>query len=323
MLQKIIETIKPYLDDVNVYINQILDTDISLLNSVEKHIFNSDGKRIRPVLHILSGLVCGQIKHDNIIVASTTEFIHTATLLHDDVIDDSPTRRGKPTVNNLWGNELSVMVGDYFYTQSMNSLLEVSNIEILRLFSDATQRMTEGEIIQHDNLGNIDLRYDEYIDIIRRKTAILFSVCCGSAAVLADFTPEKIKQWIDYGLNLGLAFQLIDDLLDYRGQQKQTGKSVFCDLREKKVTYPLLYVLRSATSTERRMVNDILIKEEKTDDDIEKVVELIEAKNGFQETLTLAEEYCKKALDSLKDFSSQPHFALLETLTHYTTLRSK
>jgi len=323
MIDQIFSDVRPYLEQVNDYIDQKLRTTISLLEKVEKHIFHSNGKRIRPILHILTALVCGDIRPQNIIVASTSEFIHTATLLHDDVIDDSSTRRGKPTVNNVWGNELSVMVGDYFYTQSMNSLLEIDNVEIVRIFSLATQKMTEGEIIQHENLNNLDLTFDNYLEIIRRKTAVLFSACCEAAGILANLSQAESRQWGLFGEYLGISFQLIDDLLDYKGKQLETGKMTFCDFREKKVTLPLLHTLGECNNTERDRVAAIIARDELDEKDTAFIFKLIEDKRGFQVTLDLAQQYTDKALTHLQKYSAAAYFTHLKHLTEYITNRSK
>ncbi|MBN2381463.1 polyprenyl synthetase family protein [bacterium] len=323
VLNEILSIIKPYLDQVDTYIEQKLKTDIALLNRVERHIFHSNGKRIRPVLHLLSGLVCGEIRPANIVIAATAEFIHTATLLHDDVIDDSPTRRGKPTVNNLWGNELSVMVGDFFYTQSMNTLLEVGDLNIVRIFSLATQKMTEGEVIQHENLRNLDLHYSDYLEIIRRKTAVLFSVCCESAAVMAGLSLAQSEEWALFGEHLGISFQLIDDLLDYRGKQHETGKLTFCDFREKKVTMPLLHTLRGCSAEERARVGSIMDQDELALSDMEYITTLIGDKGGFQATLDQAQDYSDRALQHLEKYNPARYCPYLKNLTEYIIQRSK
>jgi octaprenyl-diphosphate synthase len=323
MLQQIITTFRPYLDQVDRYIEGKLSTDIPLLDSVERHVMASNGKRIRPVLHLLSCLVCGEVTQANIIVAAISEFIHTATLLHDDVIDNSTTRRGKPTVNNLWGNELSVMVGDYFYTLSINSLIEAGNIEVLRIFSGATQAMTEGEIIQRENMGNTQLAFDEYLDIIRRKTAVLFSACCRSAAVIAGYDQDEANRWGTFGENLGIAFQLIDDLLDYTGSQVSTGKQQFTDLNECKLTMPLLHAIARANSEEVAEIRTILQNPVKSDADMAAVLRYVSRSGGIDATRELAATYCRNAVANLVTFSESPHYQLIGILANYILQRSR
>lgn len=321
MIQKFIEELAPYLNQVGNYINEKLNTDIKLLKKVENHIVETNGKRIRPILHILTSLVCSEISHTNIIVASISEFIHTATLLHDDVIDNSTKRRGKPTVNNLWGNELSVMVGDFFYTLSINSLIELNNSDVLKIFSRATQSMTEGEIIQHENERNTHILSEQYFDIINRKTAVLFSACCESAAILASLSKEKIKNLSQFGINLGIAFQLVDDLLDYRGNQEKTGKTVYNDIFENKVTYPLIYALSKGSAQEKNRIKSIFNSDDKNSEEVQFIVDYIEEKNGFQATVEKAINYQNDAIGNLKSFQGSVYYQMLVELSEYITHR--
>ncbi|MFC1848998.1 polyprenyl synthetase family protein [candidate division CSSED10-310 bacterium] len=321
MLAELIKNLEPYLEQVNQYISEKLNTDIQLLQLVENHILHSNGKRIRPVLHILASLICGPVKQANIIVASTSEFIHTATLLHDDVIDNSATRRGKPTVNNLWGNELSVMVGDFFYTQSMNSLLEIGNLTVVQIFSTATQMMTEGEIIQHENMGNIDIQLDDYLNIIYRKTAVLFSACCESAAVLADFPAERIRNWAQFGKNLGIAFQLIDDLLDYNGVEAVTGKPGFNDLMENKLTMPLIHAIKNGTKQDLKKIQAILQADQKNEEHVKFVADFVEAQGGLTATNALALEYQERAVANLDSFQQTDFYESMISLAEYIVHR--
>lgn len=322
-LMELFVDIMPYLDQVNDFIDRKVRTNIELLNTVEEHIFRANGKRIRPVLHLLASLICGEITHSNIVVAAASEIIHTATLLHDDVIDNSATRRGKRTVNDIWGNELSVMVGDYFYSLSMNSLINVGRLDVVSIFSQATQLMSEGEIIQHANLKNINLTDEQYIDVIRRKTAVLFSACCHTAAVLANLPEDLTEAWINFGNFLGISFQLIDDLLDYTGGEKITGKTPYNDLYENKMTMPLLHAIKSMTDAEKEFITAVFDTHDKNEADIERIVRIVKENNGIDFTRKLAWEYEELAIAQLSPFRDSPFYETMVKLARYIIERKR
>ena len=210
-----------------------------LVGEIGRYIRDGGGKRIRPALLLLPCRLCGYRGERAILLAAVVEFIHTATLLHDDIIDEATVRRGRRSVNSRWGNDITVLLGDFLYTKSMSMALSQDNLRILRLLSDVTLRMIEGELLEIERNGDLDVSADDHLDIIRRKTAALFSACLRIGGMLGEVGEERERALASYGLNLGICFQMVDDLLDFTADEKVLGKPVANDLREGKLTLPV------------------------------------------------------------------------------------
>ncbi len=242
------------MDAVNSVIRNKLQSQVPLINQVSEYIINAGGKRIRPILTILFANAHGYHGNAHYTLAAIIEFIHTATLLHDDVVDESELRRGRKTANALFGNATSVLVGDFLYTRSFQMMVELQNMQIMEVLADATNVIAEGEVLQLLNMHDPDISEERYLQVIRSKTAKLFEAATGLGALVAGADPTAIQAAQAYGRSLGTAFQLIDDVLDYSGNAADIGKNVGDDLREGKPTLPLIYVMRHGTEHQRNLV---------------------------------------------------------------------
>lgn len=235
------------LNRVNVVINQAVQSDVALISQIGQYIISAGGKRLRPVITILAGKVLGY-DHDKLYsLAAMVEFIHTSTLLHDDVVDESELRRGRKTANNLFGNAAAVLVGDFLYTRAFQLMVGSGSLKILEVMADATNIIAEGEVLQLMNIGNTAITEAEYLQVIQYKTAKLFEAAAQVGAIMADATPEQEQALKDYGMYVGTAFQIIDDVLDYSGNAEQIGKNVGDDLAEGKPTLPLIYLMQQGS----------------------------------------------------------------------------
>ena len=240
--------------EVDAVIQRRLSSDVAMINQISQYIIGAGGKRIRPMLVLLFSSALGFAGRERFELAATVEFIHTATLLHDDVVDESALRRGRQTANALFGNAASVLVGDFVYSRAFQMMVSVNRMRVLEVLADATNVIAEGEVLQLMNIHDPDLAVDDYLRVIRFKTAKLFEASSRLGAVLADAAPDLEESCAAYGRSLGTAFQLVDDLLDYEGATAQLGKNVGDDLREGKPTLPLLLAMERGTAAERELI---------------------------------------------------------------------
>ena len=243
---------------VNVVINKAVMSDVALISQIGQYIISAGGKRLRPIMTILSGKVLGYDNEQLYSLAAMVEFIHTSTLLHDDVVDESDLRRGRSTANNMFGNAAAVLVGDFLYTRAFQLMVHTKNMRILEVMADATNIIAEGEVMQLMNIGNTDISEAEYLQVIQYKTAKLFEAAAQVGALLAKATPEQERALKDYGMHVGTAFQIIDDILDYSGDPEQIGKNVGDDLAEGKPTLPLIYLMRQGSEQAAKDVRHAL-----------------------------------------------------------------
>ncbi len=243
---------------MNRLIYQRLGSDVALVNQVAHHIIYSGGKRLRPLTVLLAGRACGYPGNKHRAAAAVIEFIHTATLLHDDVVDASSLRRGQETANALFGNQASVLVGDFLYSRAFQMMVEIGEMRVLEVMADATNTIAEGEVLQLMNCNDPDTSEADYREVIYRKTAKLFEAGAQVAAILAGATPEIEQAMISYGRNLGLAFQLVDDALDYDASAEELGKNIGADLAEGKPTLPLIYAMEHGSAAERHMIREAI-----------------------------------------------------------------
>lgn len=246
------------LGRVNVVINRAVQSDVALISQIGHYIIGGGGKRLRPVLTILAGKSLGCDSDKLYELAAMVEFIHTSTLLHDDVVDESDLRRGRATANNLFGNAAAVLVGDFLYTRAFQLMVGSGSLKILEVMADATNIIAEGEVMQLMNIGNTEITEAEYVHVIRYKTAKLFEAAAQVGGILAGATAEQEQALKDYGMHIGTAFQIIDDVLDYSGSVEQIGKNVGDDLAEGKPTLPLIYLMRQGSSEAAQAVRQAL-----------------------------------------------------------------
>ena len=273
-------------DQVNQLIVEQLHSDVDMVENVGHYIVDAGGKRMRPLLVLLTAAALGPVSHRHITFAAVIEFIHTATLLHDDVVDISSLRRGRPTANAEFGNAPSVLVGDFLYTRAFQLMVQLEDMDILRHMADTTNIIAEGEVLQLARAGDPDTSEEQYLDVITRKTAVLFAAGCYGAARLSDLDADGRERLRSFGLNLGIAFQLIDDALDYSGDAASMGKNVGDDLTEGKPTLPLIHALRHGDEHERALVRDAISN--RTGERIDDILETIQRRGSLDYTVAVS-----------------------------------
>jgi octaprenyl-diphosphate synthase len=287
------------LQGVEAELQRILQSDVAVVQKLADHVRGGQGKRLRPALVLLASRFCGAEGEEDVRFGAVFELIHTATLVHDDVIDHAQLRRGKPTLNRLWGNTLTVLFGDLLYIQAMSSAIRGRSWRLMEILAEVTTRMIEGELIQNDVLFSMDTSRKDYFDIQERKTALLFGGCTESGAVLAGRGEADCARMREYGLEIGRAFQLVDDLLDYTATSEQLGKPAFSDLREGKLTLPMLTLLEKAPEETRALVRRIWDRGEEVPipaDDESALRALLERHDALAETRALAKRASDQAV---------------------------
>ncbi len=297
-----------------------LQSDIPLINQMVEYVLSCGGKRIRPLVLLLSAKAFSQSGEPPVQLASVIELIHTATLLHDDVVDNSTLRRGHKTANTVWGNEASVLVGDFLYSRAFQIVVNLRRQSVLDIFAQATHYMAEGEILQLVHAHNPDTTEATYFEVIQRKTAKLFEVAAELGVALLDRNEGAMKSMRSYGMDLGLAYQLIDDVLDYSGATAQTGKNVGNDLSEGKMTLLLIEALRKGSKAETALLRQA-IETGKTDS-VHSVIEIIESTGAIEYTAQLARQYAHKACAALTQIPASPYRQALHDLAEFVVQRS-
>ena len=300
-LSEIRALIKEDIQAVDQLILDRLSSDVVLINQIGHYIINSGGKRLRPLLVLLSARACGYEGSDHQLMAAVIEFIHTSTLLHDDVVDESDTRRGNKTANEVWGNAASVLVGDFLYSRSFEMMVEPGELKIMQVMSEATNVIAEGEVLQLLNCHDADTTKERYMEVIHRKTAKLFEAATQMGPILAN-KPELEQAFVAYGKHLGAAFQLIDDALDYTANEDELGKNIGDDLAEGKPTLPLIYVLENGNEDEKHIIRRAI--ESEGINLLEEVTAIIKASGAIACTQEIAQkeaDLAKSALASLND----------------------
>ncbi len=315
--------LKPLFDLVESDMGRLNDlilskahSHVEMIPKLARHLINSGGKRLRPILTIASAQMCGyHTGDDHIPLAAAVEFMHTATLLHDDVVDESDMRRGRTTARILWGNEASVLVGDYLLGQAFKMQVDVGIMDALSILANAAAIIAEGEVMQLAAAKNMETTEDEYLTIIQSKTAALFAAACELGAVVADKSERERAALRSYGNNLGLAFQLVDDALDYSGSTELLGKNVGDDFHEGKITLPIVLSYRRGSADEQKFWKRTLAKGNVRDGDLEHAAELMIKHNALEDTIKRAQHYGDIAKDAMAIFPDSKHkSALLETI---------
>lgn len=300
-----------------------LESDVPLIRKVGEYVLSSGGKRIRPALLLLASRLSGYGGDQAIPLASVVEFIHTATLLHDDVVDSATLRRGIASANTLWGNEASVLVGDFLFSKSFSLMVGVGSLDILRVLSNATTVIAEGEVLQLLCTGETGLTEERYISVVRAKTAILMSAACEAGAILGGVDRTRQKALADFGMDLGIAFQLMDDLLDYTATEEEFGKSIGHDLEEGKITLPLIHTLRLCTDEERELIESVVEKDEMSIDEFRDVSALVNRYGGIDYTVDAARRYIAACRSHLGQFDRSQVRDALDELAEYVVLRTR
>jgi octaprenyl-diphosphate synthase len=306
---------------VNDLIYSQLQSDVALINQLGIYIVNGGGKRMRPMLTVLAAKALGYDRNEHISIAAIIEFIHTATLLHDDVVDESNMRRGRETANALFGNSASVLVGDFLYTRSFQMMTKLNNMRIMDILSDATNIVAEGEVLQLMNCNDPDTTEESYLEVIYCKTAKLFEAATRLAAVVSEQSEEIELAMLNYGKHLGTAFQLVDDIMDYTADAKEMGKNVGDDLSEGKPTLPLLYAMQQGSEVQKQLIKDA-IEHGNGMDNLEAILAAMKETGSIEYTQKKAEEEADKAIASLNLIPDSQHKQALIELAHVAANRS-
>jgi len=306
---------------VNALIPRQLTSDVTLVSEIGRHIVESGGKRLRPLIVLLAARANGYEGDAHVRLATLVEFLHTATLLHDDVVDRSDRRRGRATANALWGNAASVLVGDFLYSRAFQLMVDLDNMDLMAIISHATNVIAEGEVLQLENIGNAELTENDYLEIIRCKSALLFQAAAHTAVVLSNNDPDTINSYRNFGLHFGLAYQLVDDWLDYAGDSQLMGKNVGDDLAEGKVTLPLIATIKEGSPEESALVRNAVTS--RSDGNLSAVIKAVCRSGALDYTKSRAEEEANLALDCLATLPNNIYRDALENLTTFATSRMR
>ena len=314
-VKPLVDLTKGDMERVNQLILSKAGSDVQMIPEVANHLISSGGKRLRPMLTLASATMFGYQGEAHIKLATSVEFMHTATLLHDDVVDESDLRRGKSTARMIWGNQASVLVGDFLLGQAFRMMVEVGSLDALDVLSTAASVIAEGEVLQLSVAKNMETTEDDYLSVIRAKTAALFSAACEVGPIVAKASKAERNALRSYGINLGLAFQLIDDVLDYGGSAKELGKNVGDDFREGKITLPVVLAYRRGTDAERAFWRKSIETGDNDDQALEKAMGLITKYGSLKDTVARAEHYSSIARDALAPLpDSDEKDALMEVI---------
>ena len=307
---------------INKLISENLSGSVSLVSQVSNHIINSGGKRIRPLLTVACSKLCNYTGSRHIELASVIEFIHTATLLHDDVVDNSKKRRGKSSANFVWDNKSSILVGDYLLSKAFRMLINDGSMKCLDIISKASVKISHGEVKQLISIKNLHTSETEYLDIINHKTAVLFSAACQIGGEVSEINSEKKKCLAEFGTYLGMAYQIIDDTLDYFSEFRLSGKDPGNDLKEGKMSLPLIICFKRCNNKEKRLVEFIITKDIVNRKDFNRIVVLMKKYNVKDDCIKKAMHFSIMAKDSLGTFSDSQEKKILLNLTDFLTQRS-
>ena len=305
---------------VDQVIQQRLSSEVALVNQLSQYIVNSGGKRLRPLLSLMSSRACGYKGEHHHTLAAIIEFIHTATLLHDDVVDESDLRRGRETANALFGNAASVLVGDFLYSRAFEMMVDVGSMKVMQILAETTNVIAEGEVMQLMNCHDADTTEQRYLDVIHAKTAKLFEAATRLGAVLCERPEAEEQAMASYGMHLGTAFQLIDDVLDYSSNSDEMGKNVGDDLAEGKPTLPLIYAMRNGTEAQSTIVRKAI--EEGGLDYLDEVMDAIQKTGAIEYTEQTAKQEAELAIQQLQHLPASDYRTALEDLARYSVDRS-
>lgn len=296
-----------------------LRSDVAVINQIGQYIISGGGKRLRPLVHLLAARAAGYSGRDHVHLATIIEFIHTSTLLHDDVVDESSRRRGKEAAHRVWGNAASVLVGDFLYSRSFQLMVELDRMEVMDVLADTTNTIAEGEVLQLMQMGNVELGIEDYYQVITDKTACLFAASALLGGVLGGCPDAVCQSLSEYGLRLGQAFQITDDVLDYRSTDGELGKNVGDDLAEGKVTLPLILAMETACGTDRTLIRDII--ESGGSNRLDAVRDIMDRTGALDEALKQAETLADQAIKALSKLPETSERLALEFLARYAVDR--
>ncbi|TAL17252.1 polyprenyl synthetase family protein [bacterium] len=321
-MNEIVGLVADRMAEVEEEFDKNLESEISLIPVIGRHILSSGGKRMRPLFLLISAKLSGYDGPDAVPLAAIMEFIHTATLLHDDVVDNAQMRRGQEAANVIWGNAAAVLVGDFLFSKSFKLLTRHGSMEILRAVSSATTSIAEGEVLQLVKTCDLDITEDEYLRVVINKTAMLLSAPCEVGGLLGNIEKEQVDALRQFGMDIGVAFQIVDDCLDYIAEEAAFGKKIGTDLTEGKITIPLIHVLSCCSVEERQKIESIVNREEIIDGDLSFTLSLIKKYDAINVSKVKARDLVEKAKKRLRDnFPPSVYRDALEGLADYTVIR--
>ena len=312
----------PYFERIDKELGKVLTSEVSLIEEVARYSLFGNGKRLRPLFFVLSCELCNYRGTDRYSLSTIFECLHAASLLHDDVIDNADIRRGKASVNRLWGSPTAILVGDFLFSKFSRMVVEKKHIELLKILADTATRMTEGQVLELVNTHNWNLTRKEYMGIITAKTAALISAACAGGGIVAGAEETDIQSLKDFGLNMGIAFQIIDDVFDYSGSVEETGKPMGSDLREGKITLPLIYALTCVTREERERLEGVFKNGKASENDYERVDRLVRGNGAVARCRQDAQDYVNRAAAYLKLFPDSTIKEYLLRLNQFVVTRS-
>src|SRR5574338_27338 len=317
------EAYRDELLGVEEQVRKNLDSSVALVNTVAAHILSSGGKRIRPLFVLLCARLCGYPGHDHLLLGSLVEFIHTATLLHDDVVDDADVRRGRRAARKVWGNQISILVGDYLYSRAICQIVDFRNQSINEAMAEACRKMAEGEVLQLYYNGNPLMPEPEYLRIIEHKTAGLIAAACKIGSIIGGATDDHQDALFRFGQHLGIAFQLADDTLDYAANGDQLGKALGQDLRQGKATLPLLHLLQHCPEQDRQMIKDRMETRTLSNEDLRRILTLMQEYGSIAYSMDRAQAFVAAAKRDLDSFEDGNHKRALSIAADYMVTRDR
>jgi octaprenyl-diphosphate synthase len=321
-LQDVFEVYEDRLRLVELKIKELFKNNAPVIPLIGSYIISSGGKRLRPLFHLISADLAGYRGDAHIEIAGIIESIHTASLLHDDVVDKAAVRRGKPTANSLWGNQVVILVGDFLYSNALRVAVMQKNQRIMETLSEATTRMTEGELLQLNRIGDPEVKREEYFEIISAKTGALISAACRIGAILGRLPKEMENALSDFGMKAGMVFQMADDILDYMAEEGELGKTICKDLEEGKITLPLLHLLREAEEGEASEIKEI-IKDSLSEESLTRIMVLLKKYRSIEASFDVAKSLIDEAKAKLSVFPDTPHREALLAVADYSLYRGK
>lgn len=321
-LDQIKAPIKIHLKDFTKEFNQAMKSKVPLLNTITGYMVKRKGKQIRPIFVFLSAGICGEISTKTSRAASLVELLHTATLIHDDVVDESYKRRGFFSMNALWGNKIAVLVGDFLLSRGLLLSVKNNDHDLLKIVSDAVQEMSEGELLQIEKARKLDIEEDIYFEIIRKKTATLIASCCATGAASVGAPANQVEAFWEFGENVGIAFQIKDDIFDYQ-QSTNKEKPAGIDIKEKKMTLPLIFLLKNSSYPEQRKIIYQVKNKSRDPKIVAEIIEKVKQSGGIEYATKHMIQYRNLALDFLKQYPESEFRTSLQTLVEYTTSRNK
>lgn len=318
---KILSAVKGDLEDIETALQDNLNPYLDLVSQTAGHLLFSGGKRLRPLLIVLSARLCGYAGSYDKTFSTAFEYLHAATLLHDDLVDGAELRRGNPTAHSLFGNSTAVLVGDFLLARALSIAAGTGRLEVIHVVADITEKMSQGEVHQLMKKGDLTLTEEEYMEVIKAKTAVLFQGACRVSAIIADASEAEKEALSDYGYHLGIAFQMADDLFDYTRNTAELGKEIGADLKEGKLTLPVISALKVANTRDREEMSNIILNEDFTKAEFDFLVELLNKYNGVSYTEDSARQNIQKAKEALSVFAPSHTRELLIDIAEYALFR--